>query len=40
MLEPAELQRLVLAAVGPYVDRDVLARQVARTDQKGEGRGR
>ncbi|MEV0254664.1 hypothetical protein AB0H82_10425 [Streptomyces sp. NPDC050732] len=28
-LKPAELQRLVLAAVAPYVDRDVLARQVA-----------
>ncbi|MER8199218.1 hypothetical protein AB0407_35935 [Streptomyces microflavus] len=28
-LEPAELQRLVLAAVAPYVDRDVLVRQVA-----------
>ncbi|MFJ8596857.1 hypothetical protein [Streptomyces sp. NPDC093598] len=31
-LESAELQRLVLAAVDPYVDRDVLARQVARED--------
>ncbi|MFD4260704.1 hypothetical protein ACFWR9_24555 [Streptomyces sp. NPDC058534] len=31
-LEPAELQRLVLDAVGPYVDRDVLARQVAREE--------
>ncbi len=31
-LEPAELQSLVLAAVDPYVDRDVLARQVARED--------
>ncbi|GGW13691.1 hypothetical protein GCM10018980_16000 [Streptomyces capoamus] len=27
-LEPAYFQRLVLAAVAPYVDRDVLARQV------------
>lgn len=33
-LEPAELQRLVLAAVDPYVDRDVLARQVAREEQQ------
>ncbi|MFK4071879.1 HNH endonuclease [Streptomyces sp. NPDC029674] len=31
-LEPAELQRLVLAAIAPYVDRDVLARQVAREE--------
>ncbi|MCX5207648.1 hypothetical protein OG897_40370 [Streptomyces sp. NBC_00237] len=29
-LEPDELQRLVLAAVDPYVDRDVLARQIVR----------
>ncbi|MFI1839551.1 hypothetical protein [Streptomyces olivaceoviridis] len=28
-LEPAELRRLVLAAVDPYIDRDVLARQIA-----------
>lgn len=33
-LEPAELQRLVLAAVAPYVDRDVLARQVAREEEQ------
>ncbi|WP_254594762.1 hypothetical protein [Streptomyces sp. 8P21H-1] len=33
-LEPAELQRLVLAAVGPYVDRDVLAEQMAREEQQ------
>ncbi|MFJ2249133.1 MULTISPECIES: hypothetical protein [unclassified Streptomyces] len=31
-LEPAELQRLVLNAVAPYIDRDVLARQVAREE--------
>ncbi|MFI8888403.1 hypothetical protein [Streptomyces sp. NPDC053813] len=31
-LEPAELQRLVLNAVDPYIDRDVLARQVAREE--------
>ncbi|MEV6396176.1 hypothetical protein AB0M39_15585 [Streptomyces sp. NPDC051907] len=31
-LEPAELQRRILAAVAPYVDRDVLARQVAREE--------
>ncbi|MEU4878724.1 hypothetical protein [Streptomyces sp. NPDC021608] len=33
-LEPAELQRLVLAAVGPYIDRDVLAQQFAREVQQ------
>ncbi|MFF0216120.1 hypothetical protein [Streptomyces vinaceus] len=33
-LEPDELQRLVLAAVDPYVDRDVLARQIAREDEQ------
>ncbi|QNT98446.1 hypothetical protein HEP81_08220 (plasmid) [Streptomyces griseofuscus] len=33
-LEPAELQRLVLAAVDPYIDGDVLARQVAREEQQ------
>ncbi|MFB6717892.1 MULTISPECIES: hypothetical protein [unclassified Streptomyces] len=33
-LEPAELQRLVLAAVDPYVDRAVLARQIAREEQQ------
>jgi hypothetical protein len=33
-LEPAELRRLVLAAVAPYVDRDVLARQIAREEQQ------
>ncbi|WP_234438361.1 hypothetical protein [Streptomyces sp. NRRL S-340] len=32
-LEPAELQCLVLAAVAPYVDRDVLARQIAREEE-------
>ncbi|MGV9937498.1 hypothetical protein ACWC4C_32690 [Streptomyces olivaceoviridis] len=31
-LKPAELQRLVLAAVAPYADRDVLARQAAREE--------
>lgn len=34
-LEPAEMQRLVLAAVAPYIDRQVLARQVAQeADQR------
>ncbi|WP_308013579.1 hypothetical protein [Streptomyces beigongshangae] len=33
-LDPAELQRLVLAAVDPYVDRDVLAEQMAREEQQ------
>ncbi|MGW3661083.1 hypothetical protein ACWD6R_38020 [Streptomyces sp. NPDC005151] len=33
-LEPDELRRLVLAAVAPYVDRDVLARQVAREEEQ------
>ncbi|MBK3646321.1 hypothetical protein [Streptomyces sp. MBT33] len=33
-LEPAELQRLVLDAVDPYVDRDVLAGQVAREEEQ------
>ncbi|MEU2872811.1 hypothetical protein ABZ769_26980 [Streptomyces olivoreticuli] len=33
-LEPAELQRLVLAAVDPYVDRTVLAQQIAREEQQ------
>ncbi|WP_331765609.1 hypothetical protein OH786_35975 (plasmid) [Streptomyces atratus] len=31
-LEPVELKRLVLAAVSPYTDRDVLARQIAREE--------
>ncbi|WP_406740710.1 hypothetical protein [Streptomyces atratus] len=31
-LEPVELKRLVLAAVSPYTDRDVLARQTAREE--------
>ncbi|MGA5143437.1 hypothetical protein ACPCSF_00010 [Streptomyces griseoincarnatus] len=31
-LTPVELQRLVLAGVGPYVHRDVVARQVSRED--------
>lgn len=33
-LEPGELQRLVLAAVNPYIDRDVLARQIAREEEQ------
>nr|WP_164389228.1 hypothetical protein [Streptomyces harenosi] len=33
-VEPAELRRLVLAAVDPYVDRDVLARQVTRQEEQ------
>ncbi|MEU4729690.1 hypothetical protein [Streptomyces sp. NPDC023588] len=33
-LEPDELQRLVLAAVDPYIDRDVLAREIAREEQR------
>ncbi|MEU1107223.1 hypothetical protein ABZ408_40780 [Streptomyces tibetensis] len=37
-LEPAELQRLDLAAVDPYIDRDVLARQLAREEQQRRAR--
>ncbi|MEU9376483.1 hypothetical protein AB0D94_22285 [Streptomyces sp. NPDC048255] len=33
-LDPDELQRLVLAAVDPYIDRDVLAQQIAREEQQ------
>ncbi|MGB9998470.1 hypothetical protein ACPMJQ_28430 [Streptomyces pseudogriseolus] len=33
-LEPAELRRQVLAADAPYVDRDVLARQIAREEEQ------
>ncbi|AEY86840.1 hypothetical protein SHJG_8853 [Streptomyces hygroscopicus subsp. jinggangensis 5008] len=33
-LDPAELRRLVLAAVDPYIDRDVLARQIAREEEQ------
>ncbi|MFD7107917.1 hypothetical protein [Streptomyces celluloflavus] len=33
-LDPAELQRLVLAAVDPYIDCDVLARQTAREEEQ------
>ncbi|TDU73469.1 hypothetical protein [Streptomyces sp. KS 21] len=33
-LEPDELQRLALAAVDPYIDRDVLAQQIAREEQQ------
>ncbi|MCX5079173.1 hypothetical protein OHA84_38170 (plasmid) [Streptomyces sp. NBC_00513] len=31
---PDELRRLVLAAVAPYIDRDVLAQQSAREAQQ------
>ncbi|MFE3864836.1 hypothetical protein ACFXPT_30950 [Streptomyces goshikiensis] len=33
-MEPDELQRLVLAAVDPYIDRDVLAQQIAREEEQ------
>ncbi|MEV5508258.1 hypothetical protein [Streptomyces orinoci] len=33
-LEPDELQRLVLAAVAPYIDRQVLAQQIAREEEQ------
>ncbi|WP_285572758.1 hypothetical protein [Streptomyces sp. RTGN2] len=33
-LEPDELQRLVLAAVDPYIDRGVLAQQIAREERQ------
>ncbi|MEU5053730.1 hypothetical protein [Streptomyces sp. NPDC021096] len=33
-LEPDELQRLVLDAVDPYIDRAVLARQIAREEEQ------
>ncbi|MEU9256609.1 hypothetical protein AB0D66_33145 [Streptomyces sp. NPDC048270] len=33
-LEPDELQCLVLAAVDPDIDRDVLARQISREEQQ------
>ncbi|MFF4105396.1 hypothetical protein [Streptomyces sp. NPDC001903] len=33
-LEPDELQRLVFDAVAPYIDRDVLAQQIAREKQQ------
>ncbi|MGW3956022.1 hypothetical protein ACWEKM_35105 [Streptomyces sp. NPDC004752] len=33
-LEPAELQRLMLAAADPYIDRGVLAQQIAREEQQ------
>ncbi|MEV6583675.1 hypothetical protein AB0M92_36670 [Streptomyces sp. NPDC051582] len=33
-LEPDELQSLDLAAVDPYTDRDVLAREIAREEQQ------
>ncbi|UXY33176.1 hypothetical protein [Streptomyces sp. HUAS TT20] len=33
-LEPDELQRMVLAAVDPYIDRGVLAEQMAREEQQ------
>ncbi len=33
-LEPDELRRLVLAAVDPYIDRQVLAEQTARHEEQ------
>ncbi|MFG2715319.1 hypothetical protein ACGFX2_32870 [Streptomyces goshikiensis] len=33
-LEPSELQRLVLAAVDPYIDCSVVARQIAREQEQ------
>ncbi|MEU3071643.1 MULTISPECIES: hypothetical protein [unclassified Streptomyces] len=33
-LPPEELRRLVLAAVAPYVDRDVQVRMVAREEEQ------
>ncbi|MEV0991125.1 hypothetical protein [Streptomyces sp. NPDC049949] len=33
-LEPDEPRRLVLAAVDPYIDRDVLAQQIAHEEQQ------
>lgn len=33
-LPPDELQRLVLAAVAPYIDRDVLTRQITRKKEQ------
>ncbi|MGW9370433.1 hypothetical protein ACWGVR_10520 [Streptomyces xanthophaeus] len=33
-LEPDELWRLVLAAIDPYIDRDVFAQQIAREEQQ------
>ncbi|MFF3215597.1 hypothetical protein ACFYYB_33830 [Streptomyces sp. NPDC002886] len=33
-LESDELQRLVLTAVDPNIDRDVLAQQIAREEQQ------
>ncbi|MCX4665031.1 hypothetical protein [Streptomyces uncialis] len=33
-LEPAELRRLVLAAIDPYIDRTVLNEQMAREDEQ------
>ncbi|MEU3412044.1 hypothetical protein ABZ760_12370 [Streptomyces sp. NPDC006658] len=32
--EPAELRHLVAAAVAPYADRDVLARRIAREEER------
>ncbi|WP_168714814.1 hypothetical protein [Streptomyces sp. A0592] len=34
VLAPDELQRMVLSAVDPHIDRDVLARQIAREEQQ------
>ncbi|GAB2992036.1 hypothetical protein GCM10023080_067340 [Streptomyces pseudoechinosporeus] len=33
-LEPAEMQRLVLSAVDPYIDRQVLAQQIAHEEDQ------
>jgi hypothetical protein len=33
-LEPDELRRLILAAVAPYIDRDVHAQQIACEEQQ------
>ncbi|OKJ25815.1 hypothetical protein [Streptomyces sp. CB01580] len=33
-LDPAELQRLLLAAVAPYIDRTVLAWQITRVEEQ------
>ncbi|MBM7167754.1 hypothetical protein JQK87_04885 [Streptomyces sp. G44] len=33
-LEPAKLRRMVLAAVDPYIEREVLARQIAREEEQ------
>ncbi len=33
-LDPAELRRLVLAAVAPHIDRNILAARVAQEDRE------